>query len=307
MARKKIGLDYFPVDVSWDQSVKVFKAKFGLVGVGFLLTLFQTVYAEGYYLKWGEDERLLFAAENGLTEPETDDMVSFTIKKEIFNEDIYTSFGVLTSAGIQRRYLEACRKRTEVVFQAEYLLFKPSITSSSRLEIKIENFKESICSLPGTKSDDRGTKSGEMGGSLPQRKGEERRGEESKGKQQLKEPEPTEKPQRPPGQIRPGGSIALFVKTFSRQPNGFELPMLSDLEQGHPEKVLAHAFKEAGESGAKTLKYVAKILEDCDGDGNRSAGVKRSVTGKTATHSNERQGQETSTDWAGDMSAVGVG
>lgn len=52
MARpKKIGMDYFPVDTTWDVKMQLVKAKYGLEGIGCIIELFKAIYHEGYFLK----------------------------------------------------------------------------------------------------------------------------------------------------------------------------------------------------------------------------------------------------------------
>ena len=52
MARPmKDGVDYFPLDVNVDKKFRLVEAKFGIVGFGVIVKLFQLIYAEnGYFL-----------------------------------------------------------------------------------------------------------------------------------------------------------------------------------------------------------------------------------------------------------------
>jgi len=52
MARRmRHGLDYFPLDTSWDLSMRLLKAKYGLEGLGTVIQLMQMIYREGYYIE----------------------------------------------------------------------------------------------------------------------------------------------------------------------------------------------------------------------------------------------------------------
>lgn len=265
MARKKIGLDYFPVDVSWDQSVKVFKAKYGLQGIGFLLAIWQSIYAEGYFAAWGEDEQLLFSSENGLSESETSEMVSFSMDKGIFDRSIFEAHGVLTSHGIQKRYLEACFKRSEIIFQKEYLLINPKLSASSRATITVENFKVSKTSVVETERTEKGAERTEKGPAETQRKGEERKGEERK--QNII-----------PHQQQKTNINALFFSLSSRQPNAFEAKTLVEIKNAYPQDKIEYAFKEAGNAGAN-LKYVLAVLEGRGKKNNQEGGIYRTPKG----------------------------
>lgn len=250
LARRKIGLDYFPVDVSWDQSVKILKAKYGLKGIGFLLSIWQAIYAEGYFAKWGEDEQLLFSSENGLSESETEEMVSFSMNKGIFDKDIFDAHAVLTSHGIQKRYLEACLKRSEIVFQEEYLLINPKLPASSRATITIEKLKESGSGLKESESVSTESETAKKGAAEPQRKGKERKVEETNQPQQKIIPHT--------GQNT--NVNALFFALKGKQPNSYEAKTLVEIKNKYPQDRIEYAFSEAGNAGAN-LKYVLAVLE----------------------------------------------
>lgn len=115
MARpKKIGMDYFPVDTTWDVKMQLIKAKYGLEGIGCIIELFKTIYHEGYYIKWDDDTRLLFASENKIDENKLAGIVGFAVQKGVFHAGKLDKLGILTSRGIQKRWLQVAKdsKRT---------------------------------------------------------------------------------------------------------------------------------------------------------------------------------------------------
>lgn len=108
MARPiKIGLDYFPVDTTWDIKMRLLRARFKLEGVGLIIELFQAIYREGCALAWNEDSRLLIADEAGIPLERLDEIVGFSAEKGIFNAEALKN-GYLTSHGIQARWVKAC-------------------------------------------------------------------------------------------------------------------------------------------------------------------------------------------------------
>lgn len=110
MARpKKIGMDYFPVDTTWDVKMQLVKAKYGLEGIGCIIELFKTIYHEGYYIKWDGDTRLLFASENRIDENKLAEIVGFAVQKGVFHAGKLDKLGILTSRGIQKRWLQVAR------------------------------------------------------------------------------------------------------------------------------------------------------------------------------------------------------
>ena len=59
MARPlKTGLDYFPLDVSFDDNIELLEAEEGLEGFAILIKLWQKIYSNGYYIEWNEDSLL---------------------------------------------------------------------------------------------------------------------------------------------------------------------------------------------------------------------------------------------------------
>ena len=116
MARPvKKGLDYFPVDTTWDIKMKLVKARFGLVGTGCIIELFKTIYSEGYALKWDDDTRLLFSAENGIDAETLKSIISFAVLKGVFHAGKLDKLGVLTSSGIQKRWLKVAKDSNRAI------------------------------------------------------------------------------------------------------------------------------------------------------------------------------------------------
>lgn len=131
MARPmKDGVDYFPLDVNVDKKFRLVEAKFGIVGFGVIVKLFQLIYAEnGYYCEWDEDTALIMAAENScqkypLSIDDVQSIISEAISRGIFDKGMYDTYGILTSKGIQCRYLEMTKRRSRVDVEQRYLLIR---------------------------------------------------------------------------------------------------------------------------------------------------------------------------------------
>jgi hypothetical protein len=128
MARpEKSGLDYFPLDVGFlrNKKVKLLKTEFGANSVIFVLYVLSRVYEEeGYYLRWDKDECLMAAEEIGcgITPSYIGEVLQRCLSRSLFDQRVFQMFGVLTSAGIQRRYLKGKEKRDEIVMIEEYFL-----------------------------------------------------------------------------------------------------------------------------------------------------------------------------------------
>lgn len=122
----KVGLDYFELDCHMEEKVKLIQAEFGLKGFAVVVKLYQKIYGGfGYYCEWSEDSLLLFTSENGLSGDSKNfiqQIVSACIRRNIFSEQLFNKFGILTSSGVQKRYMNAVSKREKVELIKEYLL-----------------------------------------------------------------------------------------------------------------------------------------------------------------------------------------
>ncbi len=129
MARpQKDGLDYFPLDVDIDQDDKVqlIEAQFGVIGFGILIKIFMKIYKEGCFYEWTEKEQLLFSRRINVDINQVNDVINECLKWGLFDQKLYKKYSILTSKGIQRRYMEAVRRRKQVHIIKEYFLLDQS-------------------------------------------------------------------------------------------------------------------------------------------------------------------------------------
>ncbi len=128
MANNKVGLDYFELDCQMEEKVRLIQAEFGLKGFAVVVKLYQKIYGEfGYYCEWSEDSLLLFMSENGVPSDSKkliQEIVSACIRRNIFSEKLFNKFGILTSYGVQKRYMNATSRREKVSMKKEYLLLE---------------------------------------------------------------------------------------------------------------------------------------------------------------------------------------
>jgi len=131
----KEGLDYFELDCHMDEKVRMIQAEFGLKGFAVVVLLFMEIYGDkGYYMSWDKDRLLLFALENGSTgdgKNLIDEIVKACIRRNIFSKELFEKYGILTSSGIQKRYINATSRREGVNLKKEYLLIDVNKNSVS--------------------------------------------------------------------------------------------------------------------------------------------------------------------------------
>lgn len=127
MARPlKKGIAYFPLDVDFfeDDKVEYITARFDEKGELIVIKLLCAIYRNGYYTDWNNDKQLIFAKRAGknVSPSLVNDVVTELVKRGFFDKGIFNSFGLLTSKGIQTRYLEAVIGRKNVDICLDYWL-----------------------------------------------------------------------------------------------------------------------------------------------------------------------------------------
>lgn len=125
MARPhKTGLDYFPIDVYFDEDIELLEAEQGLVGFAILIKLWQKIYANGYYMDSKEDNILLFSKKINTDINLVKSVINTCLRRNIFSNNIYEKYKILTSCGIQKRFITACSqsKRKSISLISELIL-----------------------------------------------------------------------------------------------------------------------------------------------------------------------------------------
>lgn len=132
MARPiKNGVDYFPKDTDfyYDDKVRLLRSRTGAKGMYIFDYILCEIYRQnGYFLKWDKDRCLLMADAMGCgCSPENiSEVISVCVKVGLFDKGVLDSDGILTSAGIQRRYIRMFNSRDYIVIYKEYWLLDMS-------------------------------------------------------------------------------------------------------------------------------------------------------------------------------------
>ena len=153
MARpQKENVDYWPFDVGLfqDRKFRLIRSEFGIKGAYIALELINMAYREnGYYAKFGEEDCLLMSegVGGGCEASFIMEVVRGCCRRSLFDEGIYNAFGVLTSHGIQQRYLRIIGKnRADVRFIKEYFLL--DISDERDVPANIRNKVTLLSSFP---------------------------------------------------------------------------------------------------------------------------------------------------------------
>lgn len=177
MARPlKEGLDYFPFDVDFFSDIKVRRLikGSGPTSSSILICLLCNIYQDkGYYIEWNKDLPFLIADTIGVSEGAVEEVIKKAIQVELFDESIYEKYNVLTSVGIQSRYILVTERRKKIDLISEYVLIdvgkkrvndnknkvnvdNNSINDNRSTQSKVKESKEKeILSKESTKKEDK--------------------------------------------------------------------------------------------------------------------------------------------------------
>ena len=156
MARPlKEGVDYFSLDCYMDDKIKMIQAEFGLKGFAIVVKLWQTIYREhGYYCERNEEKKLLFASEEGADcgPGLINEIVQACIRRDIFSKKLFDKYQILTSRGIQKRYLSITAKRKKAEMKKEYSLVEVAHNSINDDNNRVNVGKNQVNSVDNTQS-----------------------------------------------------------------------------------------------------------------------------------------------------------
>ncbi len=121
----KQGIDYFPMDVGFFTDVKIRKISraCGPQSTSILICLLCNIYKDdGYYILWDEDLPFVIADTVGVSEGAVKEVLQKALQVGFFDTELYEKYKILTSSGVQKRFLLATYQRKEVSIIPEYLI-----------------------------------------------------------------------------------------------------------------------------------------------------------------------------------------
>ena len=130
MARpRKDGLDYFPLDVNFLSDLKIKKIirAYGAQAVAVVMSVLTTIYRDnGYFATYDDDLIFIIADELKLEDGYVKDVIEKLIEVEFLSKEQKEKNNILTSIGIQERYLKVCERRVKKKLNATYNLINDS-------------------------------------------------------------------------------------------------------------------------------------------------------------------------------------
>lgn len=260
MARPpKDGIDYFPFDVGFlqDKKIRLIKGEYGAKGVLVVLQLLSSIYKEnGYFTTCDSDDFILVADAVGCgCDPKTiEEVVQGCLRRSIFDSGVFEAFGVLTSRGIQRRYLRALSTRDNIDIIEEYWLLdiddKKDVPASISKKITFKNVFLQNNSVNLQRNSVNLQKN-------PQSKVKKSKVKESKEN---------------------SGGFSQVFEVFEHcgfKVDGYTAELLAEYAETYSEQWVCEAIRRAAKQGKKTMRYVEGILRNWDRAGAMDGEVKK--------------------------------
>lgn len=149
---KKEGLDYFPFEVDFFTDIKVRKLiKYqGGKAITVYTLLLCFIYKSGYYLRWDKELPFIISEQTGFEEAYILEVIKNCLTLGLLSQELYKEYEILTSKGIQDRYIYICTTlKRKVVIDSIYDIssFKKSI-SSEEMRISSEEINFSSEEMP---------------------------------------------------------------------------------------------------------------------------------------------------------------
>lgn len=196
---RKIGLDYFPMDVDFFQDIRIRKLiKYqGGKAVTVYALLLCIIYKQGYYMRWDEELPFIISEQTGFEEAYIQEVFKCCLVVGVFSKELYESDKVITSKGIQERYKIICDQLRRVCQFDEFGLISSEETSISSEEKGISSEEKVISSAEMPINSAKSTqRKGKEKGNINENKGNKiiqkensPDGESKKGELSLSQPE----------------------------------------------------------------------------------------------------------------------
>ncbi len=121
------GVETDRINFMEENAMEVIEAKYGIKGSAIVLKLMCKIYKEGYYIRWDEEQCLIFANKAGreVQAEEVQGIIEILFTKGILDRNSYQENGILTSESIQKVWMEATKRRKRELSELPYLMVKP--------------------------------------------------------------------------------------------------------------------------------------------------------------------------------------
>ncbi|MDP2235002.1 MAG: DUF4373 domain-containing protein [Bacteroidales bacterium] len=153
MARKaKKGLTYFPLDVDFFQDIKIRKLIKYQSGkaISVYAYLLCSIYKDGYYMQWDNELPFIVSEVTGYDEAYIHEVIKSCMNIGLFSKDLFEKHKILTSKGIQERFVLVMKNLNRVSEIDEFNLVSSEEIPISSQEITVSYEETPISSEFGT-------------------------------------------------------------------------------------------------------------------------------------------------------------
>ena len=118
----KKGLEYFPMDVDMFQDIRIRKLikRQGGKAVSVYVLLLCIIYKDGYYMRWDEELPFIISEQTGFDEAYIQEVVNCCMALGLFDAALFQGQKVLTSKGIQERYMMIRKTMKRITIMDEF-------------------------------------------------------------------------------------------------------------------------------------------------------------------------------------------
>lgn len=272
MARPKAkGVEYFPLDVGFLSDLKIRKIMLscGASSIAVLIYIFAAIYRdEGYFMNVKDDDIALIALDTNLDTDYVKNVINRACEVGLFSFRIYDNFRVLTSEGIQNRYLKITERRKSVKINADINLVNVDMMYT---ETRV-NVAETIVNVAETPVNVYKS---------TQSKVKERKVKESKVKESKEK-----------NTVIQNDVFSTWLNTFG-DISSFIKEILETLTEEYGPEQVVEAIEITHDRGKTSIKYVEGVLKN-----------KRLGNEKNRRNGSNRKAEEEAVDWQAEYERV---
>ena len=149
------GISYYPLDVNFMQNLKIRKViqACGPNSIAIIMLLLGNIYGdEGYYMRWDEDVCFLITEAVGVKDMYAREVVKKCLQVDLFDENLFNEYKIITSKGIQSRFFEITKRRKNNHVINEYLLVNVAETNVNVAETNVNANNNEVNASKSTQS-----------------------------------------------------------------------------------------------------------------------------------------------------------
>lgn len=264
MARpKKTGLEYFPldVDIASDEKIEYLEGETGIEGFGVYIKLLAAIYRNGYFIPFTKTQLSIYSRRFFVDKNTLSAVVSVCRNIGLFDEDMFSKFNILTSHGVQTRYLLASERRQAVDIIQEFCLLGTEEIAKNK-KIHLISAPKSVIAYKNTSSPVVNVYNNPVQSELPPAKTPQSKVKESNNVVVV-----TRARARDTEEGNASEVFTAFSNNIHPLTGEIEADTLGDLLDHYGKEWVLEAIKEAAKNHGTSVKYIEAILQAWERNG----------------------------------------